>query len=118
MKLRAELLHHPLGPHLMRTRIAGSVRAPGVNVWHGCARRQAPPRGPSPQHPLLAPSPSSHPTLTANPASPQNLALRKGVQSLVARCTAIEDRFAALDARIDGLVAAHTATATKLCHSG
>ncbi|MPC33900.1 hypothetical protein E2C01_027268 [Portunus trituberculatus] len=53
-------------------------------------------------------------SLSLIPHDAPDLALRKAVHSLVSRCTAIEDCFAALDARIDGLVAVHTATATKL----
>ena len=84
---------------------------PGVNVWHGCARRQAQPRGPSSAPP---PPPPPQPTPPALSPSPQDLELRKAVASLQARCAALEDRFASLDGRIEGLVSAHAATAARV----
>ncbi|XP_050738499.1 uncharacterized protein LOC127009444 [Eriocheir sinensis] len=88
---------------------------PGVNVWHGCARRQAPLRTSSTASPPPPLPPLSN--KTANPtdsASPQDVALRKAISSLQARVTTMEDRFSALDARINELVAAQAATASKL----
>ncbi|KAK3890016.1 hypothetical protein Pcinc_006013 [Petrolisthes cinctipes] len=49
-----------------------------------------------------------------SPASPPDLALRKSVATLMARCTALENRFSALEARINGLVAAQAANDSKL----
>ncbi|KAK8402458.1 hypothetical protein O3P69_000698 [Scylla paramamosain] len=86
---------------------------PGVNVWHGCARRHAQPCSP-PTEPPPPPPPSFPAIFPTTSASPQDLALRKSVASLQARCAALEDRFASLDARIDGLLTAHAATDTRL----
>jgi len=83
---------------------------PGVNVWHGCARRQAPAAAPPPP-----PPPPSHQSVSrTSSASPPDLDLRKSVTSLMARCTALENRFTALETRIDTLVASHAASDSKL----
>ncbi|KAK3885525.1 hypothetical protein Pcinc_010266 [Petrolisthes cinctipes] len=88
---------------------------PGVNVWHGCTRRQVQARvttiAPPPPPPPPPPPQSAPPT---SPASPPDMALRKSVATLMARCTALENRFSALEARIDGLVAAQAANDSKL----
>ena len=78
---------------------------PGVNVWHGCARRKVPPRDPTP----AAPPPPAPATLP-----PRDLALRKSVSSLQARCAALEERFASMDAKLASLVAAQAAADARL----
>ena len=82
----------------------------GVNVWHGCARRQPQPSGPA----STPPPPPSMPVPSVPSSSQPDAALRKLVASLQVRCTALEERFASIDARIDSLVTAHTATAARL----
>lgn len=83
---------------------------PGVNVWHGCARRRNQPSDPAAARPPLPPPPAP----PAPSSSQSDAALRKAVASLQARCVALEDRFASLDARIDSLVTAQSATASRL----
>ncbi|MPC62910.1 hypothetical protein E2C01_057000 [Portunus trituberculatus] len=78
---------------------------PGDNVWHGCARRRVPPRDSTPATPL-PPAPATLP--------PQDLALRKSITSLQARCAALEERFASMDAKLASLVAAQAATDARL----
>ena len=85
---------------------------PGVNVWHGCARRQPPLPPPPPP-----PSPSTQSwNAGAVPALPsrQELAIRKSVEFLMARCSALEKSFDALDARFESLLSAHVATDNRL----
>ncbi|MPC54157.1 hypothetical protein E2C01_048065 [Portunus trituberculatus] len=69
---------------------------PGVNVWYGCARRRV-----SPPPPPLPSSPSSVQAGASSTASSSDLDLRKSVASLMARCATLEDRFTALEGRID-----------------
>ncbi|KAK3891810.1 hypothetical protein Pcinc_004280 [Petrolisthes cinctipes] len=85
---------------------------PGVNVWHGCTRRQVQARVTTIAPPQPPPPPQSAPP--TSPASPPDLALRKSVATLMARCTALENCFSALEARIDGLVATQAANDSKL----
>ena len=87
----------------------------GVNVWHGCARRQVQPRVPtaSASPPPLPPITPHSASLTTS-VSPQDQALRKSVAALLERCKALEDRFSAFDARIEGLVTSHSTTASKI----
>lgn len=78
---------------------------PRVNLWHGCARRQAPGAAPPPP----PPHPSSQSVSRTSPASPPDLDFRKFVTSLRARRTALENRFFNLENRIGTLVYAHAA---------
>ncbi|KAK4298612.1 hypothetical protein Pmani_029063 [Petrolisthes manimaculis] len=61
--------------------------------------------------PPPAPPQTAPPTI---PAWPPDLALRKSVATLMKRCTALKNRFSALEPRIDGLVATQAANDSKL----
>ena len=87
---------------------------PGVNVWHGCARRQAQPRVPAASTPPPLQLPTTPQSSLITSVSPQDQALRKSVAALLERCKALEDRFSAFDARIEGLVTSHSTTASKI----
>ncbi|KAK7075868.1 hypothetical protein SK128_028009, partial [Halocaridina rubra] len=75
---------------------------PGVNVWHGCARRShatPPERAPLPPPPPIAATSSLRPTDSAD-----IIALRKAVATLESRCTALTARLDTIGARIDSMV--------------
>ena len=89
---------------------------PGVNVWHGCARRSRADSHhsqPQPQAPSLPPPPPP----VSSPAprtSAEIIALRNAVAALESRCAALAARFDAIDARIDSLVSQGATAATTL----
>ncbi|KAK3868771.1 hypothetical protein Pcinc_025809 [Petrolisthes cinctipes] len=75
----------------------------------GCARRN----GPGSCLYYCAASTTS-PVCFSHQPSPTDVALRKSVATLMSRCTAFENRFSALVAWIDGLVAPQAANNSKL----
>ena len=91
---------------------------PGVNVWHGCARRsRVDSRHSQPQlqaQSLPPPSPPPPVSSHASRTSPEIIALRTAVATLESRCAALAARFDAIDARIDSLVSQGATFTTTL----
>ncbi len=91
---------------------------PGVNVWHGCAKRSHP--DPPQRAALLPPPPPPPPPPVTSPSLPcfdgsaAVNALRQAVATLESRCTALTARFDTIDARIDSLVSQQATTTNTL----
>ncbi|ROT79248.1 hypothetical protein C7M84_002030 [Penaeus vannamei] len=81
---------------------------PGVNVWHGCARRSIIHRNPAsaashiPTHVSLPPPAPSCPTVS-NPGPTQVSSLQKAVDSLNSQCASLAARLNTTEARFDAI---------------